>query len=301
MKTMYRILLCLLPLAALNSVSGADASDIPQRGRKSPTAVRVVSANIRYLAEADKATGNDWDKRKELARDVLRAQDADIICFQEFNQPHYDYLKGQFPDCEAFGFVERKTDGRKLNTVFYSRKRFEKISEGGAFLSDTPDVYRSKIPESSQVRHVTRLHLKDRATGRELIIWNTHFDHKSNPARAKQAAVLLGLIKKYPAGIGHVITGDLNCSAATPGIKTIKQGGFTDTYTAVHGPADPGFTYHGFHGVNFEKPKMGKIDFVFCNSALRPTAAEVIRDSRGGRYPSDHYFVSAEFEYVSAK
>ncbi|MDF9827151.1 endonuclease/exonuclease/phosphatase family metal-dependent hydrolase [Ereboglobus sp. PH5-10] len=306
MKSTQRILLPILSLAltANFAFAAAPGSDIPQRKRQSPEAVRVVSANIRYLAKADIATGDNWDKRKEFARDVLRAQDADIICFQEFNNPHYDYLKGQFPDYEAFGFVERKEDGRKLNTVFYSKKRFETIAADGAFLSATPDVYRSKFEESSQVRIVTRLHLRDRATGRELMIWNTHFDHRSSPARTKQAAVLVELAKKHSPNIGHIITGDLNCTQKTEAIKTIKAGGFIDTYTALHGPADPGYTFHGFKGHSYGKTH-GKIDFVFCNDTLRPTVAEIIKDSRVidgvRRYPSDHYFVSAEFEYAKPK
>ena len=42
-----------------------------------------------------------------------------------------------------------------------------------------------------------------------------------------------------------------------------------------------------------------KIDHVLYNKLLKPVAAEIIRDNRGGRYPSDHYFVSAEFVYAN--
>lgn len=295
MKSLHRLLTLLLCISA---ASAAAAADISQRQRKTPDAVRIVSANIRYLAPDDKTTGNDWDKRKELARDVLLAQDADIICFQEFDKAHLDYLIKQFPGYTAFGFVERKEGQRKLNTVFYSKKRFSAISEGGAFLSATPDVYRSKFPESSQVRHVTRVHLKDRVTGREVIVWNAHFDHRSQPARDQQASALIDIAKKYAsADIPQIITGDLNCMAKTKALQTLFSGGFIDSYTAIHGPKDPGFTYHGFKGVN-HKTASGKIDFVLANKTLRPTVAEIIRDSRDGRYPSDHYFVSTEFEYA---
>ena len=155
-------------LAGASLTSSAANADIPQRQRQSPDALRVISANVRYPAKVDMKTGDDWDSRKALARDVLLAQDADLICFQEFTKEHLEYLEGQLPGYTSFGFVDSE-GGRKVNTVFYSTKRFEKISEGGAFLSATPDVFYSKFAESSLVRQVTRLHFKDRATGRELI------------------------------------------------------------------------------------------------------------------------------------
>lgn len=302
MKSFKSIIpLLLFAFAANLALAANPASDIPQRKRQSPETVRVVSANIRMPVAADKKTGNDWDKRKEFLCEVLLAQDADIICFQEFHPSYFDHLKKSFPDYHAFGFADTD-EGRKVNTVFYSGKRFEKISEGGAFLSPTPDVYRSKFPESSLVRHFVRLHLKDRLTGRELLVWNTHFDHtKLQASRDKQAGVLADFLKKQLAGIHQIVTGDLNCDASTEAIRTIKSAGFTDTHTALHGPADPGHTYHGFKGHN-HVTQTGKIDFIFCNNSLRPISAEIIKDHRVidgvERYPSDHYFISAELEYA---
>ncbi|AWI09605.1 endonuclease/exonuclease/phosphatase family protein [Ereboglobus luteus] len=301
-----RILLPILSLAlAANLVCAANpASDIPQRKRQSPDAVRVVSANVRHPVKADIPGGNGWDARKELARDVLLAQDADIICFQEFNNPQYDYLKERLPGYEAFGFVERNTDGRKANMVFYSKKRFEKIAGDGAFLSPTPDVYRSKFEESATASSFTCVRLKDRLTGRELIVWNTHFDYKYPAGREKQAGALVEQMKKHPPGIPQIITGDLNCDAGTRPVKILKAAGFIETYATIHGPSDPGYTFHAFEGHSRGKPG-GKVDFVFCNDRLRPTAAEIIKDNRNidgvRRYPSDHYFVSAELVYEKDK
>jgi hypothetical protein len=41
---------------------------------------------------------------------------------------------------------------------------------------------------------------------------------------------------------------------------------------------------------------MGKIDWIFARGATRVVGAEIIRDSRDDRFPSDHYFVSADFQ-----
>ncbi|MDF9827148.1 endonuclease/exonuclease/phosphatase family metal-dependent hydrolase [Ereboglobus sp. PH5-10] len=305
MKSTQRIFLPILSLALAANLAFAVApdSDIPQRKRQSPTAVRVVSANIRFPAAADAETGNDWDRRKKFARDVLLAQDADVICFQEFRKDHLQYLKKYFRDYEVFGLVDTD-EGEKSNTIFFSKKRFEKVSHAGAFLSPTPGVYRSHFEESVSVRHVAGLHLKDRLTGEQILVWNTHLDHKSQVARDKQAGVLMTLIKQAPPNIPQVITGDFNCAARTKAIKTILASGFVDSYAVLHGPADPGNTFHSFRGADYGN-RTGKIDFVFSNAPLRPVATEIIKDShivKGvRRYPSDHYFISAEFEYVKTK
>lgn len=302
MKTMHRLLLSVFALAALNlGASSGAASDIAQRQRKTADAVRIVSANIRFLLPSDEGTGNEWSKRKELARDVLLAQDADIICFQEFRAAHHEFLGKYFAEYENVGFKD-DDDGQMANMVFYSKKRFKKIANDGAFLSPTPSVYRSRFPDSPKgPRHVNRILLQDRLTGRELMIWNTHLSAgKRQHVRDSQAEVLAGFLKKQNASVPQIVTGDFNCDATHDAIKSIKSAGFTDTYTAINGPADPGYTYHGFRGVKYGK-KSGKIDFIFCNDRLRPTAVEIIRDSRKGQYPSDHYFLSAELEYVGGK
>lgn len=308
MKSRHHILLGLLCAFAANLAFAATPdSDIPQRKRHSPEAVRVVSANIRFIVPEDDGTGNEWVHRKELARDVLRAQDADIICFQEFRKAHHDFLKKYFPDYGEAGFVDGD-DGQMANMIFYSKRRFEKIAHNGAFLSPTPEVYLSTFPNAPRTaRHFNRLHLKDRLTGRELMIWNTHFSAggKRQPARDAQAGVLADFLKKQPATIPQIVTGDFNCDAKTQAYKSIKTVGFTDTHTALNGPEDPGDTYHNFLGHSYGK-KRGKIDFIFSNKNLRPTVTEIIKDNRAAsdgvrRYPSDHYFLSTEFEYAKNK
>ncbi len=284
----------LLLVAALAAASAClSAQEIPRRQRVAEKHLRVVTANIRFT---DKETpGEEWEKRRQLARDVLLAQDADIICFQEFRQAHLDFLQTCLPDFEATGMVDGPAN-RKANTIFFSKKRFQKTGAGGCWLSPEPDKYRSKFPESGSVRHVAFVKLRDLAADRELIVYNTHLDHAKQPGRDRQAGVLAEFITKAPAALPKILTGDFNCPATTGAIKTIKAAGMIDTYTAVHGEKDPGFTYHGFKGATLNKP-WGKIDFVFCNHALKPVTAEIIRDSRAGHWPSDHYFVTAELEY----
>jgi endonuclease/exonuclease/phosphatase family metal-dependent hydrolase len=278
---------------AVGTATVASADDIPHRQRQSPAAVRVVSVNIRHDFAADFKSGDSWDRRRELARDVLLAQDADIFCFQELRLNIYDYLKENLPGFAAFYGVAEASK----NAVFYSAARFEEIEGRAYWLSETPDIPFSHLPKSGD-RLANRILLRDKLTGRQFLVWNAHLQHDNADVRDRQAAILVDLAQKDFAAVPQIWTADFNADIKEKTIQRIFAAGWLDSYAGVHGPADPGFTFHGFAGKKYKKnPGIGKIDFVFHNALLRPTAAEVIRDSRAGRYPSDHFFVSAEFEY----
>jgi endonuclease/exonuclease/phosphatase family metal-dependent hydrolase len=137
--------------------------------------------------------------------------------------------------------------------------------------------------------------LEDLTTGIEFRVVNTHLDHVSQAARQNQARLIVEDAAAYPAGYPQVLTGDMNCDYGNAAIDTFKTGGWIDTYGTVHDSEDPGFTYHGFLGPGFVS-EIAKMDWVFMRGKLTASHAEVIRDSRDGRFPSDYYFVSATFD-----
>lgn len=309
-KTSPKMLRCfLLAGAALFVLLGATArvsGEVVPRTRNFGASVRVVSSNIRYINAEDDKRGYGWEQRKEVCRDVLLAQDADIICLQESRLGHLDYFERTMPGFARFGIENPGKDGlpgQPINAILYSTARFEKVDSGGFWLSATPDKPGTHF-EGSSNRLANWLRLKDKANGREIIVWNTHLHHIGGAVRKQQIAVLLARAAKVSDIIPQVLTGDFNSSAESPVIGSVKSAGWIDSYTFIHGPEDPGLTAHRFLGAKFaataEGIKRRKIDFVFCNAGFNPIDAEVIRDNREGHYPSDHYFVSAELEYIGS-
>ena len=295
--------LSLLMLAGLLIAFIVNAAEIQQRHHLSVDNIRIVSANLRQIRPEDEKSGNGWEQRKELCRDVLLAQSADIFCFQENFLPQIKYFQEKLPDYEYYNSVYKpKYPNDPFNPILYSAKRFEKLDAGGFWLSDTPEVTDSKFSEAYTSRFANWILLRDRQTGQKLYILNTHLDHKSNPARIKQITVLLNFARTLPGDVPKILTGDLNSGMDAPPAQLIRAGGWHDSYTAIHGPAEAGGTAHRFGGAKFlatpEGAKRKKIDFIF-HKLLKPVSAEIIRDNREGKYPSDHYFVSAEFSYTA--
>ncbi len=43
---------------------------------------------------------------------------------------------------------------------------------------------------------------------------------------------------------------------------------------------------------------MGKIDWIFARGGLLPLDSTIVTTHEAGRYPSDHYFVSADVTFA---
>ncbi len=266
--------------------------------RANPTRLKILSCNIRVDVAADARTGNGWSNRKELCAEVMRALRADVICLQECQQAQLQYLKSQLSGFDSFALTSPGERSDPANAILFSRTHYEMTSAGGFWLSERPHVADSKSWDSAYPRLVNWVHLKERISGKELRVWNTHLDHLGQIAREKQAELIMQASAVFPQAFPQLLAGDFNADATNQAVKLVREAGWTDTYAMVHGPEDPGFTYHGFMGPRYgennpQAKRLGKIDWIWCRGEVKVRAAEVIRDGRKGRCPSDHYFVSA--------
>ena len=287
---------------ALASLPFLGRAAAPRRGRSSsgrppeggPRKHRILSCNIRVPLPRDDRAGHGWKDRREVCAQVIASRKPDIIGLQECYGVQLEFLKKRLTGFESFGQAAPGPVFNPLNAILYSRSRYRLVSAGGFWLSETPHVAGSSSWDSARPRWVNWVDLEDRASGAAFRFWNTHLDHKGAEARKRQARMILEAAAPYGEA-PQILTGDLNTGASTLPVRILKDGGWTGTYSAVHGPGDPGFTYHAFKGARYrsKKPK-GKIDWIFCRGGFRPAAAEIIKDHPGGVYPSDHYFLSAD-------
>lgn len=262
--------------------------------RAAEPTLRVMTFNIRYGTAADGE--NAWDKRKDYLVDVVRGFDPDLLGTQEVLATQADFLAEKLPDYTLVGVG--RDDGQRrgeLSAALFRNARFEAVASGTFWLSETPDVPGSKSWDSSLPRIVTWLKLRDRASGgRELLWLNTHWDHRGQKAREEAGKIIRRWIDQHAGGGPVILTGDLNVTEDHAGVRAILAGDAAprlfDAYRAVHPqPQDDEATFHGFKGT-----KRGRrIDFVLGTAELRVTSADILRASREGRYPSDHFPVTA--------
>jgi endonuclease/exonuclease/phosphatase family metal-dependent hydrolase len=260
----------------------------------------VVTANIRVPLSADTDSGNGWLDRRDLCAEVLRSRRPDVICLQEVIRRPLEDLLERLPGFDCHGFVGPEMDARPdeyqliaKNPILYARSRYSVVTAGGFWLSETPHLPASLSWGSARARHVNWVRLSDRHNGTELRILNTHLDHASQPAREQQMRMILDECATYAPSFPQLLVGDLNADATNPAYAHAIERGWTDTYEAVHGAGEGReFTAHAFKGPA-HVARSGRIDFILARGTVSTEGAEIIRDAPQGRFPSDHYFVSA--------
>ncbi|HCE45430.1 MAG TPA: endonuclease [Lentisphaeria bacterium] len=257
--------------------------------------MKILTCNIRYLGAED--GDNGWKYRKDFCAEIIKSQSADMICFQEVWKQQFEDLHRALPGYQTFGMADVPQGRNPQNCIFYRKNKFNFISSGGYWLSETPHVPGSRSWDSACIRLANWIRLEVLNTKTEFRIVNTHLDHVAQEARENQARIIVEDTKAYQEDYPQILTGDMNCDFSNKAIKVFKSGGWIDTFEAVHGNGNPGHTYHEFKGSECVSD-IGKMDWIFMRGKIRATDAEVIKDCRNGKFPSDHYFVSATVDLL---
>jgi endonuclease/exonuclease/phosphatase family metal-dependent hydrolase len=104
--------------------------------------MRVMTCNVRTSLADD---GPDhWSLRRDFCINVIRAQEADLLGFQELQRDQYDDLQSGLPEFSAWGMVDKPHTESPVNSVMFRRAQFDLISHGGFWLSETPHITGSR-------------------------------------------------------------------------------------------------------------------------------------------------------------
>jgi endonuclease/exonuclease/phosphatase family metal-dependent hydrolase len=251
--------------------------------------LRVMTFNIRLPTDQDGA--NRWDARRDLAVEMLRAQNPDIFGTQELFKRQGDELVARLPHYTWFG------EGRQGGTedehmgVFYRKDRLKVRDSGSFWLSDTPTVPGSRTWGNLYPRMVTWARFERIADGATFTFYNTHLPYRDidEPVRIRCAELILSRLKQLPENEVVILVGDFN-TAPDSRVYSMLTGTFKDAWTATPKRSGPEGTFHGFTG----KPNR-RIDWILFRG-LKPLSAETVTTNREQRYPSDHFPVVVEFD-----
>ena len=279
-------------LTEMTEVPDGDVEDVQLRR---DGAVSVLSFNIRFDNPTD---GPDRWKHRRRAVTRLIDGTADIAGLQEARRCPLGYLVRHLRRFKWVGVG--RNDGRRKGEyapIFYRRERFERGDRGTFWMSTTPDEAGSTSWGSSRPRIATWVVLRERATGRELLVVNVHLDHKSPEARAEGAKVIRKRIALLAEGRPVVLTGDFNDGPAGAAHATLTDPSPADggpvlvdaRRTSLSGHEGPDSTWTGFQAV-----KEGRvIDFVLVSNDVTVLRHRSIDDRHEGRFLSDHLPVHA--------
>ncbi|MCH8316175.1 MAG: endonuclease/exonuclease/phosphatase family protein [Planctomycetes bacterium] len=300
------LIVCLgVPAArAQDNVEPATTRPDSPRTNDPAEAIRVMSFNIRFGTAKDGE--NAWPHRREMVFDVVRNHRPDIVGMQEVLNGQRAALLRALPEYESIG--KGRFDGAlrgEFSPIMYRKERFEVLEHGQFWLSDTPDVPGSKSWGNAITRICTWARMRDRETGRVVYFYNTHLDHRSPPSQQRSAEMIAQRIDQHANKTDPVIlVGDFNAAEDTSTIRYLKgevdrayettkdpppSPKLRDTFRVLHPDATNVGTFNGFRG----ESSRAKIDYVLVSDGIEVLRAAIVHDNKDGRYPSDHFPVTA--------
>jgi endonuclease/exonuclease/phosphatase family metal-dependent hydrolase len=248
-----------------------------------PLPLRIVTFNIRYANTDRSAAEQPWSVRgPKLATQlkfVTAGHESPFICIQECLHEQLQDIKAELGD--SWSFIGRGRDDGKLagefSPVFYRSDNWSLQRCEMRWLSETPD--RPSLGwDADSVRVVTMGEFSHKATGKNVIVMATHFDHIGLTARENSAKLLIKFANEWAtsseAGTPDVlIGGDFNSKMDGGAYKlmTAPGSGMSDISTLVPSSKHYGnyltFTSFGQPG---EAPS--RIDFLFIR---QPKKADI--------------------------
>lgn len=247
--------------------------------------ITIMSANVRCYAPDD-LFKKSWFYRADLLIEDVNSVKPDIIGFQEVSILHYGYLQNAMPDYDSEIMYRDDWILSEGCPIFYRTDKYEKLASGSFWLSETPDVM-SKDWGAAHYRIATYVILKDRASGREFVVFNTHLDHVSEEARINGIQVVLDKIEEF-GGLPAFLMGDLN---AYPDEETIlfTHDSFDDAHVIAE-KRDDGATFHKWGTKADGNDK--RIDYIMISKG-DATVSEyrIVNNKHGDAYSSDHYSI----------
>jgi len=253
---------------------------------------RVMTFNIRYGTAND--GDNAWPRRRDLVFRVIREFRPHVLGLQEALRSQLDDLGAALPAYREVGVG--RDDGKhqgEYAAILYDSARFQLERDGTFWLSDRPEAPGSMTWGNRIPRICTWAVLRERGSGRTLHVYNVHWDHESQASRERSARLLLDRIAaREPAGTPVIVTGDFNAGEANAAFRALVGDPATplrDTFRDLHPDAGTVGTFNAFRGESDGE----KIDAILVSHGWRVVHAAIVRDNDGGRYPSDHFPVTA--------
>jgi endonuclease/exonuclease/phosphatase family metal-dependent hydrolase len=247
--------------------------------------MNIISFNIRLNTENDGI--NAWPNRAEMATGLLRYHEADIFGLQEALYGQISDIQDAFPEYKWIGVG--RDDGDKKGEfcpVFYNPSKFILLKNGNFWLSETPEKPGLGWDAACN-RIVTWGHFKSKITGKQFMVFNTHFDHRGKLARKNSAILIRNKIEEmtYNKNIPVILTGDLNLTPDELPVSLIRKY-LSDSHdiseTPPYGPVG---TYNGF---KIDAEMKNRIDYIFVHGNIKVLKYAALSDSKNKRFPSDH-------------
>ncbi|MBD2871646.1 endonuclease/exonuclease/phosphatase family protein [Paenibacillus arenilitoris] len=256
----------------------------------------IMTFNLRI--DSGTKSEDSWDRRSVRVAETIERFAPVIVGTQEGSRPMLDVLKGHLGHYEYVGQGRGDGGADEYCAIFYDTRLLAIEEEGQFWLSEQPETAGSVSWDSSLPRICTWAHFRCVGLAHPgWLVFNTHLDHLGQRAREEGILLIWDKMRELGErkGVSALLMGDLNAEPDNAVIRFLRGqaelGGrsarLADAYAAS--AVRPGATYHDFKGGAEGEP----IDYIFATPDVAIEQTRIVTDSVDGRYPSDHYPVTA--------
>jgi endonuclease/exonuclease/phosphatase family metal-dependent hydrolase len=250
----------------------------------------IATFNLRFDNPSD--SGNLWINRAPIVSNLIRFHDFDVFGTQEAFKSQLDDINKALPEYSKYGLG--RDDGKdkgEHSAIFYKKDKFKLLNKGDFWLSQTPGKPSLGWDATCCNRICSWVFLQDINSKKKFYVFNVHYDHQGKVAREESSKLILQKIKTLAGKQPVILTGDFNGDHNSTWYQRIATSGLlTDTYSQVKHPYTSNGSFNAF-GASVKSDEI--IDHIFTTSHFKVQRWGVLTDTYKGKYPSDHFPVTA--------
>ena len=246
----------------------------------SPEEINIMTYNIRLDTEGDGI--NIWDNRKEGIVSLIKEERVDILGIQEGLPSQIEYLSKQLDGYSMIGEGRDGGNNGEYSAIYYNNK-MNLIETETFWLSETPEI--PSIGWDAAIKRITTLGLfKMINSDKELLVYNSHFDHIGKIAREKSVGVILNHIKENDyQNRALIVMGDFNAKPDDLPIELLSEE--LDDSFKILPIENPIGTFNGF---DLDSKLLDRIDYIFTKNIKITNYKHLDKKLSSGLWPSDH-------------
>ena len=274
-------------------------------------ALLVGTFNIRYYNTGDGAYS--WENREKAVMNFINTCGADILVMQEVCQKPAEYITVSLDDKYDWIEVDRNTGKSILESessegvfLMWNQERLTVKDKGWFWLAD-PDAGEPQWNSdgswstwgSALPRVALWIEAEDNANpGHTVYFIGTHYDHFSTKAKTGSSNLMVRKLREMSgqtnlknADVAVFVAGDLNTEYDAVELAALRNAMY-DARTTSPKTNTTEMTFNNFGGTG-----QSVIDHIFYGGNLKAEQYEVVTDTPGVRYISDHYPVLFRCSY----
>lgn len=260
--------------------------------------LHVMTFNVRRRIDGRLVRASDrWSIRRPRLESLLRAERPSVLGAQEVLPDQATAMRDALGATYRFVGHGRQAGSRgEACPLFYDSRRLELREWSQTALSDRPEVPGSISWGNVIPRVAVQASLRDRRTGIDFLVVNTHLDVFSARSRLRAAEEIRHSIAAQP--LPSVLLGDLNAGPTAPPWEALTSANtLVDAWATADTRLSPEWATYG----GYRAPRPGKrIDAILVSPGVRVARIAINAARYGGGWPSDHFPVQAVLRLPSS-